>query len=117
MFYTGAFTYEPDPSPTSLQHKFRIPNRIAKREFVTEALKIYDWKEEDLVPVRNCLQILEADYNIEPLCRFIEKTLLKPLKDNSVLHSNEEVLKQTFMDTLILTLHADVEPEFQVYSY
>ncbi|CAG8822239.1 6458_t:CDS:1, partial [Dentiscutata erythropus] len=44
------------------------------------------------------------------------KTLLKPLKDNSVKHSNEEALKQAFMDTLILTLHVDIEPEFQVYS-
>jgi hypothetical protein len=64
---------------------------------------------EDLASVRNCLQILEAEYNIEPLCRFIENTLLKPLKDNSVIHSNEEALKQAFMDALILTLHADIE--------
>ncbi|CAG8662458.1 10784_t:CDS:1, partial [Paraglomus occultum] len=116
MFYTGAITYQPNPSPTSLQHSFRIPNRIAKKEFIAEALKIYDWKEEDLIPVRKCLQILESEHNIEPLCRFIEGTLLKPLKDNSVKHSNEEALKQVFMDTLILTLHADIEPEFQVYS-
>ncbi|CAB4416494.1 unnamed protein product [Rhizophagus irregularis] len=116
MFYTGAITYQPNPTSTSLQHNFQIPNRVAEKEFITEALKIYDWKMEDLTPVRNCLQILEAEYNIEPLCRFIEETLLKPLKDNSVKHSNEETLKQTFMDTLILTLHADIEPEFQVYS-
>ncbi|CAG8551534.1 7169_t:CDS:2, partial [Ambispora gerdemannii] len=116
MFYTGAITYQPNPSPISLQHNFRIPNRIAEGEFISEALKIYDWKKEDLVPVRNCLQILEAEDNIEPLCRFIEEALLKPLKDNSVKHSNEEALKQAFMDTLILTLHADIEPEFQVYS-
>ncbi|CAG8693276.1 3689_t:CDS:1, partial [Funneliformis caledonium] len=116
MFYTGAITYQPNPSPASLQHNFRIPNRIAEREFITEALKIYDWKKEDLTPVWNCLQILEAEYNIKPLCRFIEKTLLKPLKDNSVKHSNEETLKQTFMDTLILTFHANIEPEFQVFS-
>ncbi|CAG8715357.1 13443_t:CDS:2, partial [Acaulospora colombiana] len=96
MFYTGAITYQPNPSPTSLlQHSFRIPNRIAKREFIAEALKIYDWKEEDLIPVRKCLQILEAEHNIEPLCRFIEGTLLKPLKNNSVKHSNEEALKQS----------------------
>ncbi|CAG8551252.1 15301_t:CDS:2, partial [Gigaspora rosea] len=83
---------------------------------ITEALKIYDWKEDDLIPVRGYLQILEADNNIEPLCRFIENTLLKPLKDNSIVHSNEEALKQAFMDAMILTLHADIEPEFQVYS-
>ncbi|CAG8616592.1 7175_t:CDS:2, partial [Diversispora eburnea] len=112
MFYTGALTYKPGP----LKYELQIPNRIAKREFIAEALRIYDWKEEDLVSVRKCLQILEAEYNIEPLCRFIEKTLLKPLKDNSVKHSNEEALKQAFMDTLILTLHVDIEPEFQVYS-
>ncbi len=110
MFYTGAITYKPNPSLASLQHNFRIPNRITEREFITEALKIYDWKKEDLIPVRNCLQILEAEYNIEPLCRFIEKALLQPLKDNSVKHSNEEALKQAFMDTLILTLHAEIEP-------
>jgi hypothetical protein len=62
------------------------------------------------------LQILKAEYNIEPLYRFIEKVLLKPLKDKSAKHSNDEALKQAFMDTLILTLHADIEPEFQVYS-
>ncbi|CAG8643728.1 11586_t:CDS:1 [Paraglomus brasilianum] len=112
MFYTGALTYH----PSSLKHEFKIPNRIAEREFIAEGLKIYDWKKEDLIPVQNCLQILEAEYNIEPLCQFIEKALLKPLKDNSVKHSNEEALKQAFMDTLILTLHADIEPEFQVYS-
>jgi hypothetical protein len=44
------------------------------------------------------------------------KVLLKSLKDNGVKHSNEEALKQAFMDTLILTLHADIEPEFQVDS-
>ncbi|RHZ78190.1 hypothetical protein Glove_166g242 [Diversispora epigaea] len=80
MFYTGALTYKPDPS----KYKLQIPNRIAKREFIAEALKIYDWKEEDLMSVQKCLQILEADHNIEPLCRFIEETLLKPLKDYSV---------------------------------
>jgi len=72
---------------------------------------------EDLTPVWNCLQVLEAEHDIEPLCKFIENTLLKPLKDNSVKHSNEEALKQAFMDTLILTLHADIEPEFRVYSH
>ncbi|CAG8692242.1 13027_t:CDS:2 [Acaulospora morrowiae] len=116
MFYTGAITYKPNPSSTSLQHSFRIPNRVAEREFITETLNIYDWKKEDLIPVRKFLQILEAEHNIEPLCRFIERTLLKPLKDNSVKHSNEEVLKQVFMDTLILAFHADTEPEFQVHS-
>jgi hypothetical protein len=116
MFYTGAITYQPNSSPASLQHNFQIPNRVAEREFITEALKIYDWKKEDLTPVQNCLQILEAEYNIEPLCQFVEQTLLKLLKNNSIMHSNEEALKQAFMDTLILTLHADIEPEFQVYS-
>ncbi|CAG8640835.1 3230_t:CDS:2 [Acaulospora morrowiae] len=38
---------------------------------------------------------LEVEHNIEPLCRFIERTLLKPLKDNGVKHSNEEELKQS----------------------
>ncbi|CAG8643216.1 16448_t:CDS:2, partial [Acaulospora morrowiae] len=85
-------------------------------EFITETLKIYDWKKEDLMPVRKCLQILEAEHNIESFCRFIEKTLLKPLKNNSVKYSNEEELKQVFIDTLILTLHTDIEPKFQVYS-
>ncbi|CAG8832221.1 44825_t:CDS:2, partial [Gigaspora margarita] len=94
MFYTGALTYQPN----SLRHMFRIPNRVSEREFIAEALKIYDWKEEDLIPVRSCLQILEAECNIEPLCRFVEETLLKPLKDNSVKHSNEEALKQSFMN-------------------
>ncbi|CAG8650476.1 4433_t:CDS:2, partial [Ambispora leptoticha] len=112
MFYTGALTYQPN----SLRHIFRIPNRVSEREFIAEALKIYDWKEEDLIPVRSCLQILEAECDIEPLCRFVEETLLKPLKDNSVKHSNEEALKQSFIDTLILTLHADIEPEFRVNS-
>ncbi|CAI2182790.1 15393_t:CDS:2 [Funneliformis geosporum] len=116
MFYTGAITYQPNTSPASLQHNFRIPNRVAEREFITEALKIYDWQKEDLIPVRDSLQILEAKYDIEPLCRFIEGVLLKPLKDNSIKHSNEEALKQAFMDTLILTIRADIEPEFQVYS-
>ncbi|CAG8748444.1 15838_t:CDS:2 [Dentiscutata erythropus] len=89
MFYTGALTYKPG----SLKYELQIPNRIAKREFIAEALKIYDWKEEDLM-----------------------STLLKPLKDNSVKHSNEEALKQAFMDALILTLHADIEPEFRVHT-
>ncbi|CAG8646805.1 2427_t:CDS:2, partial [Diversispora eburnea] len=85
MFYTGALTYKPG----SLKYELQIPNRIAKREFIAEALKIYDWKEEDLMSVRN---------------------------DNSVKHSNEEALKQAFMDALILTLHADIEPEFRVHT-
>ncbi|CAB5167269.1 unnamed protein product [Rhizophagus irregularis] len=89
MFYNGAITYQPNSSPASLQHNFEIPNCVAKKEFITEAFKIYGWKEEDLIP---------------------------PLKDNSVKHPNEEVLKQAFIDTLILTLHADIEPEFQMYS-
>jgi hypothetical protein len=117
MFYTGAITYQPNPSPASLQHNFQIPNRIAEKEFIMKALNIYDWKMEDLAPVRNSLQILEAEYNIEPFCRFVEEVLLKLLKDNSVKHSNEETLKQAFMDTLILTFHStDIEPEFKVYS-
>lgn len=33
-----------------------------------------------------------------------------------MVHSNEEALKQAFMNAMILTLHADIEPEFQVYS-
>ncbi|CAG8510230.1 8170_t:CDS:2 [Diversispora eburnea] len=45
-----------------------------------------------------------------------EKVLLKPLKDNSVKHLNEEALKQAFLDTLIISLHVDIEPEFKVYS-
>ncbi|CAJ0749849.1 2435_t:CDS:2 [Entrophospora sp. SA101] len=58
----------------------------------------------------------------DPSCRFVEELLLKPLKDNSIVCSNEETSKQTFLDTLILTLHANIEPEFQVdfnskYSY
>ncbi|CAG8532691.1 2481_t:CDS:2, partial [Funneliformis caledonium] len=89
MFYTGAITYQPNSSPASLQHSFQIPNLMAEREFIAEALKIYDWRKEDLIP---------------------------PLKDNSFKHSNEEALKQAFMDTLILTLYVDIEPEFQVYS-
>ena len=113
MFYTGTITYQPNPSPTSLQHNFQIPNRIAEREFITKVLKIYDWKMEDLALVRNCLQILEAEHNIEPLCRFIEKALLKSLKDNSVKHSNEEALKQAFMDTLILTFMRTLSQNFR----
>ncbi|CAG8601944.1 9532_t:CDS:2 [Acaulospora morrowiae] len=112
LFYTGDLTYQPN----LLQHNFQIPNRVSRREFIAEALKIYDWKKEDLIPVRECLQILEGENNIEPLCRFVEQALLKPLKDNSVKHSNEDALKQAFLDTLILTLHADIEPEFRVYS-
>ncbi|CAG8810678.1 44391_t:CDS:2, partial [Gigaspora margarita] len=113
LFYTGALTYQQN----SLQYNFQIPNRVSEREFIAEALKIYDWKEEDLIPVRKCLQILEGENNIEPLGRFVEQALLKPLKDNSVKHSNEEALKQAFLDTLILTLRADIEPEFQVYPH
>jgi hypothetical protein len=79
-------------------------------------LKIYNWKKEDLIPVQNCLQILEAKYNIEPLCRFIENNLLKLLKYNNVKHLNEEVLKQIFMDTLTFTLHTDIKPKFQMFS-
>ncbi|RHZ54542.1 hypothetical protein Glove_426g58 [Diversispora epigaea] len=116
MFYTGALTYKPR-SPGSLKYELQIPNRIAKREFIAEALKIYNWKEEDLISVRRCLQTLEGEDNIEPLCRFIEKTLLEPLKDNSVVHSNEEALKQTFMNAFILTHNADIEPEFQVSDF
>ncbi|CAG8605641.1 9918_t:CDS:2 [Acaulospora morrowiae] len=77
------------PVPTSFQHSFRTSNRIAKKEFIAVALKIYDWKEEGLMLVR---------------------------KYNGVKHLNEEALKQVFIDTLILILHTDIESEFQVYS-
>ncbi|RIB25281.1 hypothetical protein C2G38_2241501 [Gigaspora rosea] len=119
---TEALARHPLEFKDGIAQRFRLTNI---RELATdrapllsfmEALKIYDWKEDDLIPVRGYLQILEADNNIEPLCRFIENTLLKPLKDNSIVHSNEEALKQAFMDAMILTLHADIEPEFQVYS-
>jgi len=111
LFYTGALTYKPDSSHLC----FQIPNNVSKREFIAAALKIHEWRHDDLISVRQCLQILEGNNNIDPLCRFIEEQLLKPLKDNSIVHSNEEALKQAFLDTLILTLHADIEPEFQVY--
>ncbi|RHZ51235.1 hypothetical protein Glove_481g111 [Diversispora epigaea] len=116
MFYTGALTYKPR-SPGSFEYELQVPNHIAKREFIAEALKIYNWKEEDPISVRKCLQILEGEDNIEPLCRFIEKVLLEPLKDNSVVYSNEEVLKQTFMNAFILTYREDIEPEFQVSNF
>jgi hypothetical protein len=81
-------------------------------------LKIYDWKKEDLIPMQKYLQILKANHNIEPLYyQFIERTLLKPLKDNNIIYLNEKALKQAFLNTLILTLHTEIEPEFQVYSY
>ncbi|RGB24870.1 hypothetical protein C1646_772519 [Rhizophagus diaphanus] len=115
MFYSGAITYQSNLSRSSLQHNFQIQNRVIKREFIIEMLKIYNWKKEDLIPIRNYLQILKAEYNIKPLCRFIENNLLKPLKDNSIKHLNEEVLEQIFMDTLTLTLHTDIKPEFQVF--
>ncbi|CAG8741849.1 2794_t:CDS:2, partial [Racocetra fulgida] len=60
--------------------------------------------------------ILTEALNRSPLESRNEETLLKPLKDNSIKHSNEEALKQSFIDTLILTLHANIEPEFQVNS-
>ncbi|KAF0500228.1 DUF1703-domain-containing protein [Gigaspora margarita] len=118
---TEALNRSPLESRNGIEQRFRLTSirelaTDCNPEFIAEALKIYDWKEEDLIPVRSCLQILEAECNIEPLCRFVEETLLKPLKDNSVKHSNEEALKQSFMDTLILTLHANIEPEFQVNS-
>ncbi|PKY38773.1 hypothetical protein RhiirA4_451830 [Rhizophagus irregularis] len=116
MFYSGVITYQLNSSYSSLQHNFQIPNRITERKFIIEMLKIYNWKKEDLIPVQNCLQILEAEYNIEPLCRFIENNLLKLLKYNNVKHLNEEVLKQIFMDTLTLTLHTDIKPKFQMFS-
>ncbi|CAG8444428.1 382_t:CDS:2 [Ambispora gerdemannii] len=116
---TEALNRRPLESKNGIEQRFRLINirelatdRIP--EFIAEALKIYDWKEEDLMPVRKCLQILEGENNIEPLCRFVEQALLKPLRDNSVKHSNEEALKQAFLDTLILTLRADIEPEFQM---
>ncbi|CAG8456846.1 3988_t:CDS:2 [Dentiscutata erythropus] len=87
MFYIGAITYKPDLSANII---FEYPIKL--------------------------LQVLEANNNIEPLCRFIEKTLLKPLKDNNIVYSNEKALKQAFMDAMILTLHSDIEPEFLVYS-
>nr|CAG8541138.1 7448_t:CDS:2 [Entrophospora candida] len=92
LFYTGALTYQPDSSKFS----FRIPNNVSKREFITESLKIHEWKQDNLTPVRQCLQILEANNDIDPSCRFVEELLLKPLKDNSIVHSNEETSKQTF---------------------
>ncbi|CAG8706843.1 254_t:CDS:2, partial [Cetraspora pellucida] len=52
--------------------------------------------------------------DINLLCRFVEQVLLKPLKDNSIKHSNEKALKQKFLDALVLTLYADIEPEFRV---
>ncbi|CAB4423906.1 unnamed protein product [Rhizophagus irregularis] len=116
MFYSGVITYQLNSSYSSLQHNFQIPNRVTERKFIIEMLKIYNWKKEDLIPVQNCLQILEAEYNIEPLCRFIENNLLKLLKYNNVKHLNEEVLKQIFMDTLTLTLHTDIKPKFQMFS-
>ncbi|RIB16879.1 hypothetical protein C2G38_2188802 [Gigaspora rosea] len=48
------------------------------------------------------------------LCRFVEQVLLRPLKDSSIKHSNEEALKQAFLDALVLTFYADIEPEFQM---
>nr|CAG8528188.1 5336_t:CDS:2 [Entrophospora candida] len=92
LFYTGALTYQPGSSKFS----FRIPNNVSKREFITESLKIHEWKQDNLTPVRQCLQILEANNDIDPSCRFVEELLLKPLKDNSIVHSNEETSKQTF---------------------
>ncbi|CAI2186639.1 18008_t:CDS:2, partial [Funneliformis geosporum] len=105
----NALTYQPN----GLCFSFRILNNISKREFIVEALKIHEWKDDDLTPVQQCLQILEGNNDIDLLYRFVEELLLKPLKNNSIVHSNEEVLKQTFLDTLILTLHANIEPEFQ----
>ena len=92
LFYTGALTCKPDSS----HFGFQIPNNVSKREFIAEALKIHEWKQDDLIPVRQCLQILEGDNDIDPFCRFIEEQLLKPLKDNSIVHSNKEALKQVF---------------------
>ncbi|CAG8639597.1 1133_t:CDS:2 [Acaulospora colombiana] len=114
-------------SKNGIEQRFRLIELAADRipllsflfytaEFIAEALKIYDWKKEDLMSVRECFQILEGENNIEPLCRFVELALLKPLKDNSVKHANDEALRQAFLDTLILTLHTDIEPEFLVYS-
>ncbi|RHZ44563.1 hypothetical protein Glove_718g2 [Diversispora epigaea] len=111
LFYIGALIYQPDISHFS----FWIPNNVSKRDFISESLKIHEWKQDDLTPVRQCLQILEGNDDIDPLCQFVEEQLLKPLKDNSIVYSNEEALKQTFLDTLTLTLHADIEPEFKVY--
>ncbi|CAG8577197.1 7296_t:CDS:2, partial [Racocetra fulgida] len=90
-------------------------NPDQQEKFVTEALKIHDWKHDDLTSVRQCLQILEGNGDINPLCRFVEQVLLKPLKDNSIKHSNEEALKQAFLDALVLSHYADIEPEFQIY--
>ncbi|RHZ80343.1 hypothetical protein Glove_137g153 [Diversispora epigaea] len=89
MFYTGALTHKPG----SLKFELQILNHIAKREFITEALKIYDRKEEDLI--ENSTQAIERQF---------------------VIYSNEKVLKQAFMDALILSLQTDVEQEFQVHS-
>ncbi|RHZ67761.1 hypothetical protein Glove_299g101 [Diversispora epigaea] len=96
---TGALTYQPN----SLQHKFQIPNRIGENEFISNTMNIYDWEKDDLCYADQYLRILESEDNIKPLCRFIEEALVRLLKNDSVQHLNEEILKQTFLDTLILS--------------
>lgn len=107
MYYNGALTYQSN----SLQYKFQIPNNDVKKKFIKNALENYDWKEKDLMSITKYLQILEGKYNIEPLCQFVEKTLIKLLKNND---PNEETLIQAFIDTLIFTFYADIKPEFWV---
>ncbi|GBB87473.1 hypothetical protein RclHR1_13960003 [Rhizophagus clarus] len=107
MYYNGVLTYQSN----SLQYKFQIPNNVAKKKFIATALKNYNWKEKDLMSIRKCLKILEEKNDIDPLCRFVEKAMHKLLKIND---SNEETLKQVFIDTLIYTFYADVRPELWV---
>lgn len=107
IYYNGALTYQTN----SLQYKFQIPNNVAKKKFIAKALKNYNWKEKDLIFVQKCLRILEEKRDIEPLCQFVEKALYKLLRIND---SNEEALKQAFIDTLLFTFYADIKPEFWV---
>ncbi|CAG8745116.1 37794_t:CDS:2 [Gigaspora margarita] len=48
MFYIGAISYQLN---SSAKHYFQIPNHITERKLFKEALKIYDWKEADLIGV------------------------------------------------------------------
>src|SRR3954451_20454229 len=59
------------------KHKLQIPNNITKKKFIAEMFKMYNWEEKDLLPVQNCLQILDSTNNIEPLCQFVEQALVK----------------------------------------
>ncbi|CAG8638681.1 2840_t:CDS:2, partial [Diversispora eburnea] len=87
MFYTGALIYKPG----SLKYELQIPNHIAKKEFIQRHLRFMTGRKK--------------------------KVLLEPLKDNSVVYSNEETLKQTFMTAFILTYRTDIEPEFKVSNF